>query len=186
MGSGKSSIINMIAGDVVAPVLEATGTRSCTAYPIRIGELVYNIYDTPGLGALGLGTDKVTRLIRDMHDDVNLLVFCMRGRITEDGIAIYKHFTQLVKAAPVIAVITGLEHEDPMESWWTKNQAAFNVYGLLFEGHACVTTLRGKRAIFAAQYEESMNAVRNLIATHCLPNGQGAVSSYFVFYLSTC
>ena len=181
-GSGKTSLINMIAGDIVAPISEATGTRSCTAYPIPIGELVYNLYDTPGLDALGLqnGIDKVTKLIKDMHDGVNLLVFCMRGRITEDAIAIYKHFSLLIKV-PVIAVITGLEHEDPMESWWTKNSAAFKVYDMLFEDHACVTTLRGKRSIFAAQYEQSKNTVRDLIATHCLQNGQRAVSSCFVF-----
>ena len=53
----------MITGNVVAPISEATGTRTCSVYPIPIGELVYNVYDTPGLDALGLGTDPVTKLI---------------------------------------------------------------------------------------------------------------------------
>ena len=172
----------MIAGNVVAPISEVTGTDSCSIYPIPIGELVYNVYDTPGLNALELGTDPVTKLIRDMQDGVNLLVFCMRGRITEDAVAIYEHFSRsLLVKVPVIAVITGLEHYDPMQSWWTKNHAAFMGYGMLFADYACVTTLRGKGSIFAIQYEESMNTVRALIATRCLPKGQRAVSSCFVF-----
>jgi len=163
----------MIAGNVVTPISEVTGTRSCSVYPILIGELVYNVYDTPGLDALGLGTDPVTKLIRDMHDGVDLLVFCLQGRITEDTVAIYKHFSwPLLVNVPVIAVITGLEHEDPMQSWWTKNQAAFKRHGMSFADCACVTTLRGKGSIFAIQYEESMNTVRAMIATRCLPKGQ--------------
>jgi hypothetical protein len=141
--------------------------------------LVYNLYDTPGLDALGLGTDKVTKLIRDMQDGMNLLVFCMRGRITEDAVAIYKYFSLLVNLkVPMIAVITGLEHEDPMRSWWTKNHAAFKGYGIFFADYACVTTLRGKGSIFAIQYEESMDTVRaltplrGLIANRCLQNGE--------------
>lgn len=148
--------------------------------------MVYNLYDTPGLDALGLGTDKVTKLIRDMQDGVNLLVFCMRGRITEDAVAIYKYFSLLVNLkVPMIAVITGLEHEDPMRSWWTKNHAAFKGYGIFFADYACVTTLRGKGSIFAIQYEESMDTVRGLIVDRCLENGQRAVSSCFVltFYM---
>ena len=185
-GSGKSSIINMISGDVVAPISGTTGTRICSAYPTSIGEFAYNLYDTPGLdsNALRLGTDKVTKLIRDMHDGVNSLVFCMQGNITDDTFAIYKHFSRLVKV-PVIAVITGLEQEDPMEASWTKNGAALKEYGMSFADTACVTTLRGKRSIFATQYDESKNNVRNLIAAHCLLNGQRAVSSCSVS-TSTC
>jgi hypothetical protein len=174
----------MIAGNVVAPTSEVTGTRSCSVYPIPIGELVYNVYDTPGLDALGLGTDPVTNLIRDMQDGVDLLVFCLRGRLTEDAVDIYKHFSSsLLVKVPVVAVITGLEHEDPMQFWWTRNQAVFTEYGMLFADYACVTTLRGKGSVFAIQYEESMNTVRALIASRCLPKGQREVSSCFVLTL---
>ena len=176
----------MIAGKIVAPNSEVTGTRLCTAYQIPIGDLVYNVYDTPGLDALGLGTDPVTKLIVGMQDGVHLLVFCMQGRITGDAVAIYKHFSRsLLEKVPVIIVITGLEHEDPMHSWWTKNQAAFDDYDMLFTDYACVTTLRGKGSVFAAQYEESKKIVSRLIATRCSKEGQRAVSfhSVLVFYL---
>ena len=179
----------MIAGDAVTPISETTETRTCTAYPVPIDKVEYIIYDTPGLdsNALRLGTDKVTKLIRGMQDGVNLLVFCMRGRITEDSVAIYKHFSRLVEV-PVIAVITGLEHEDPMQSWWTKNKATFKERDLLFADTACVTTLRGKESKFATQYKESKSAVKGLIETHCSPDGRRPVSSCFVltssFYMS--
>jgi hypothetical protein len=174
----------MIAPNTVASISEFTGTRSCTPYSISIDELEYTVYDTPGLDASGLGTDRVTKLVMGKQDGVNLLIFCMRGRITEDAFAIYKHFSRsLLEKVPVVVVITGLEHEDPMESWWTKNHTAFERYGMSFDGHACVTTIRGKGSIFANQYEESMMAVRNLIATHCLEEGQRAVSSYFILAL---
>ena len=170
----------MIAGDTVAPISEVSGTRSCAGYTIQIGGLVYDVYDTPGVDAPGLRPDPVTQLVESLQDGVSLLVFCLRGRITEDAVAIYQHFSRRLKRVPVVIVITGLEHEDPMESWWRKNEKVFDGYRMSFNGHACVTTLRGKRFIFASQYEESAVAVRDLITTHCLKDGQRAVCSYFV------
>jgi len=163
-GSGKSSIINMIAGDIVAPVSEVTGTRTCAAYSLQIRELKYNVHDTPGIQARKLGT--VTKYISSLPDGVGLLVFCMRGRITEDAVAIYQHFSRILHGVPVVVVITGLEHEDPMQSWWTKNQADFAGYGMSFKDSACVTTQRGKRSMFATQYEDSKKSVEALIATY--------------------
>lgn len=176
-GSGKTSIINMIAGSTVAPISEVSGTRSCAAYPMEIGGLDYDIYDTPGVA--GLRPDPVTKLVDSLRDGVSLLVFCLRGRITEDAVAIYQHVSQRLKGVPVVIVITGLEHEDPMESWWTKNEAIFDGYRMSFNGHACVTTVRGKGSIFASQYEESAVAVRDLITKHCLKDGQRAESQRY-------
>jgi predicted GTPase len=181
-GSGKTSIVNMIARTTVAPISnDLTGTRCCAVYPIQIGESEYAVHDTPGIDATALGTDRVTQLVESLQDGVGLLVFCMRGRITEDVVAIYQYFSQsLLQGVPVVVVITGLEHEDPMEAWWTENHSVFEEYEMLFIGHACVTTLRGKGSMFTGQYEDSMVAVGDLIAAHCLKKGQRAVNFFFV------
>lgn len=186
--SGKTSIINMIARTSVAPISnDLRGTHDCTVYPIQLGELEYAVYDTPGIDATALGTDPVTKLVEDLQHGVCLLVFCMRGRVTEDAAAIYQHFRSLFKKVPVLAVITGLEHEDPMESWWTKNHSVFDKNDMSFIDHACVTTLRGKGSVFARQYEDSTKVVRNLIAACCLKEGQKAVNSFLVlsFFILT-
>ena len=168
----------MIAGKTVAAISEVSGTRSCEVYPIQIGGTVYNVYDTPAVYAPGF--NPVSKLVESLQDGVSLLVFCLRGRITEDALAIYQHFSQRLKRVPVVIVVTGLEHEDPMESWWGKNKKTFDEYHMSFNGHACVTTLRGKGSIFASQYEKSTFAVRDLITTHCLRDGLGPVCSYIV------
>lgn len=165
----------MIAGDIVAPVSEVTGTRTCAAYSLQIRELKYNVHDTPGIQGRKLGT--VTKYISSLPDGVGLLVFCMRGRITEDAVAIYQHFSRVLHGVPAVVVITGLEHEDPMQSWWTNNQAHFVGYGMSFKGSACVTTQRGKRSMFATQYEDSKKSVEALIATYF---NQEVVSFYIV------
>ena len=88
----------MIARNTVAPISEVTGTRSCAACPIQIGgKLDHEVYDTPGLDAPGLRPDPVTKLIESLQEGVSLLVFCLRGRITEDAVAIYQQFSQRLK-----------------------------------------------------------------------------------------
>lgn len=65
-------------------------------------------YDTAGI-------DPIAHLVPHLQGDVDLFVFCMRGRISEGMVSIYQVFSPLALA---VVVITGLEHEDSMESWW--------------------------------------------------------------------
>jgi hypothetical protein len=134
-------------------------------HPITIGRSTYNIYDTPGIDPDAMESDPIAHLVPHLQGKVGLLVFCMCGRISEGIVSIYQVFSHL---APAVIVITGLEHEDSMESWWARNEVSFINYTMHFYDHACVTTIRGKQIqngfTFDLEYKESQEAIRCLIS----------------------
>src|ERR1700733_2937020 len=95
-GSGKSSIINMIAGSPVAEL--SSGAASCTltstCYNVNIMGSPYNVYDTVGIdeGKREWTPDtgavvQLFRLLRNLDTGVNLLVFVMRGSRLQDSMS---------------------------------------------------------------------------------------------------
>jgi len=76
---------------------------------------------------------------------------------------------------PIVIVVTGLEHEDPMEKWWEINRAEFAKHRMEFWGHACITTSKGKKLrsgegyMFEEEYAFSQGVVRELIKKHRSP-----------------
>jgi predicted GTPase len=180
-GAGKSSVINMLAGTVVADT--SRNAIGCTfenkCYPVSIHGNTFNLWDTSGLneGQEGKVPAKVAianlyDLIRGLEEGVSLLVYCVRGpRIKEQTKKNYKMFWSIFcqEKVPIVIVVTGLENEDPMDAWWQANEGAFTKYGMAFSGHACVTATRGKRSKsgghkFDDEYEESIEKVQALIA----------------------
>ncbi|KAE9393155.1 hypothetical protein BT96DRAFT_999694 [Gymnopus androsaceus JB14] len=180
-GCGKSSVINMLRGEDIAPV--SSGARGCTfeskAYRVTIDGEEYQVHDTTGLdeGDAGRVSSKdailkLYQLLRNLQDGVALLVYCMRGpRLTG---AIQRNYSTFYdgffrKEVPIVVVVTGLEDVEPMmESWWTDGdepgRIAFAKYNMHFDGHACITASRGKRNRNQEEYEESKEVLRQLIA----------------------
>jgi len=187
-GAGKSSLTNMIVGEDVAET--SSGATGCTfeskSYEVEVEGVPLVLWDTSGLneGEKGSVAAKdavvqVYRLIQSLEKDgVSLLVFCVRGpRIRESTIKNYQLFYSAFCMAkvPIVLVVTGLENEEPMDAWWRKNKEAFDIQGMQFNGHACVTATKGRmkqgRYIHADEYEESRVEVRKLIldARHTVP-----------------
>ena len=67
----------------------------------------------------------------------------------------------------VVIVVTGLEQEENMDEWWRKYEKDVKRLGLTFEGHACVTTIKGRNDIYEKEYEESTGKVWRLVEAHC-------------------
>ena len=150
-----------------------------------------NVFDTVGLGEGRNGTvsapkaiEGLYRLMRGLDDGVNLLVYVVRGPRLSDSIRknyelFYEIFCQ--GEVPVVLVITGLEHEDDMDGWWGRNEAAYRDEKMMFADVACITATKGKRNVFAKEYEESREKVEELISGHCFkttwrPPGGGKAS----------
>lgn len=184
-GSGKSSIINMIAERTVATI--SSGARGCTfqsaRHLIHIEGFPYHIYDTAGLDEGDTGTvpknDAIVqlfRLLKSLETGVNLLVFCMKGpRIKEAGHKNWRLFYEIIcrRQVPIVIAITGLELESNMDDWWLRNKGAFQEYGMFPQGVACITATRGKRMrsgvyMLDDEYEESKEKVWKLFSTHHL------------------
>ncbi|XP_006457090.1 hypothetical protein AGABI2DRAFT_195962 [Agaricus bisporus var. bisporus H97] len=178
-GTGKSSLVNMLSDDNVAMVSNlATGcTFESTPHAVFIDGVPYTLWDTAGLNEGNTGSvpaDQALHYLRDLvdklKDGVSLLVYCIRGSRYRDIIKVnYDLFTEIIcqGEVPVVIVVTGLENEERMEGWWEENAKEFTDRGMLFQSHACVTTSKGKKNMFEAEYEESKHTVRNLIKDFC-------------------
>lgn len=175
-GVGKSSVINLMAGSLVAEVSSDLGgcTMNSTDYKVTIGSRKITIWDTVGLEEPEMGVNgyylaiaQAHRLIQKLGQagGVDLLPFCIRGnRITSTTQSNYRLFYEILcdKQVPVAFVITNLEKENRMEDWWTRHESVLRKYGLKSAGHACVTCLTDK----VAKMHESSDAISRLLSQH--------------------
>ncbi|KAF8551303.1 hypothetical protein OG21DRAFT_1499211 [Imleria badia] len=180
-GVGKSSVINLMAGDEVA--LTSSNLEGCTleareysfTLPGPPGEMPFCIYDTVGLNESEIGVntyfgaiEKAQELVKSLHDagGIDLLLFCIRGgRITATMQRNYRLFFEFLceKKVPLALVVTHLEYEDVMESWWERNAETFEEYGIRSNAHACVTAIPPRVSTHAAKREESRGALQKML-----------------------
>ncbi|KAK2465740.1 hypothetical protein APHAL10511_002284 [Amanita phalloides] len=179
-GAGKSSLINLIAGNDIAPV--SSRSVGCTfqsrCYTVDIDGMPFNLHDTAGLDEGQGGTvarqDAIIQLytlLRRLDTGVSLLVSCMRGpRIKESCIKNWRLFREIIcqMRVPIVLAVTGLENEEPMDNWWTQNEQYFVRNKMYPNGVACVTATRGKQRSsrgyrFEKEYSESQAKIRRSI-----------------------
>lgn len=203
-GSGKSSIINVIAQKQVAKTSnDAPGcTPESTRYSVDISRQKFALFDTAGLNEGSAGTvphqqakKQLKSLLNKLmshkspSDGIDLLVYCMHYTTAPRAIldtynTVYSG-TCRKKRVPIIVVVTGLESETPMESWWDSHKEIFNSMDLA--GHACVTTIQEYPGIpkdFTRRVAQSSEILRDLIMNKCstlavddsLPAGMGCWS----------
>jgi len=173
-GSGKSSVVNLLAGKEVARTSPDIGgcTTACQPYSHIVNGVSYTIWDTVGLDEpMGDGAghlrsiEQVCKLVRDLTKarGVDLLLFCHRqGRITTITQKIYALLYEVAcrKSVPIAVVITHLEQEERMEDWWDQNAEIIERRGIKFCGHACVTTLSED-----PKMQESREAIERILKT---------------------
>ena len=179
-GAGKSSLVNLIAGNDVAEISNRSVgcTFKSTCFTVNIGDKRFSLHDTAGLDEGQSGTvakhDAIVQcyeLLRKLHTGVNLLIFCMRGpRIKASCVQNWQLFWDIIcqRRIPIILAVTGLENEDKMDDWWTQNNEHFRKYGMYPNDVACVTATRGKKMPsgdyrFGLEYEESEKKLRKMI-----------------------
>jgi len=153
-----------------------------TKYVIPVDNASYTIYDTVGLEEPQMGVNGYYAAIEKAYDliqsldagGVHLLLFCLRGgRITATVQSNYRLFHEFLceKRVPIALVFTGLEREERMEAWWTRNEGSIKKYGIRSVAHACITAVQdpddpGQ----AAKYEESRKIVLDLLSK-CTKDG---------------
>ncbi|KAG6916832.1 hypothetical protein DXG01_005217 [Tephrocybe rancida] len=185
-GSGKSSIINMIAQNAN---LAYTGssvrgvTLSNTRYEVDIEGITYNVYDTAGLDEAKTGSvskqqaiTQLYSLLKSLDTGVNLLIFCYRApRIRDTTHKNWRLFYEIIclRQVPIVLAITGLEQEENMDDWWIRNKGAFQEYEIHPNGIACITATRGRQRRSGGyqldeEYEESKSKMWKQIGVHCL------------------
>ncbi|KAF9525143.1 P-loop containing nucleoside triphosphate hydrolase protein [Crepidotus variabilis] len=179
-GSGKSCLINMIAGSNAAAT--SSGAKGCTfrtnPYHTTIRGREFTFHDTCGFneGAQSRTFEdkaiiELYRLLKHLIDGVSLLVYVMKApaRIEGNTTTNWKLFNDVLckRDVPITIVITGLELEDDMNEWWTKNKQHFKDAWMNPFNHACVTTVKGKEKRgfyqFQEEYDQSKRTVEDMI-----------------------
>ena len=153
-GAGKSSLINMLAGDYLAPAsADARGTESWKAYPFQLNSDKICAYDTVGFGLARSGNSNNISpyeagldLVRSLQIKVDLILLCMQGKGKNLGLGnttqyIYHLFNDFFfeGTVPIALIVTHQEKEKKkeMDDWWSRNGAEVEKYN--FAGHACIT-----------------------------------------------
>jgi hypothetical protein len=182
-GAGKSSLINMLAGQEASRTSDqgypAFGHRG---YTLDVGGREVVVWDVVGLQLNKEHVDgeaisddaarNLHHLVRSMHGGLNLLMHCINAKRPNEALDVdYEAFYRIIggRKVPIVLIVTGLEDQDPMEGWWKLNEAEIKKRGMTFDGHACITAVRGKPLKNGPgywhdeQYEQSKLAVRELI-----------------------
>ncbi|KAG2053326.1 P-loop containing nucleoside triphosphate hydrolase protein [Suillus hirtellus] len=185
-GAGKSSVINAIAQKQLAKT--SNDAHGCTAtaqrYPVEISGQKFVLFDTAGLGEGSPGAVPDAEAKRQLKNllcrlmsstspsgGIDLLVYCVSSTTARNAIIrAYDMFYSKVckKKVPIVIVITRLEDETNMESWWDKNSGRFK--SMHFAGHACVTALQEYPGIpdgHIRRIAESSDTLRNLLLNNC-------------------
>ncbi|KAG1741411.1 P-loop containing nucleoside triphosphate hydrolase protein [Suillus paluster] len=179
-GAGKSSLINLMAGEHVA--VTSPDMRRCTmrseSYNVEFGGESYKVFDTIGLEEPQMGlpqyleaVENAYKLIQDLERQggIDLLLFCMRaGRVTATLQSNYRLFYEFLceKKVPIVIAITHLEQEatqdSAMDDWWKRNEEVFHQHQIHVAGHACVTTV-DRRGSYTRLYKESRDTIHDVI-----------------------
>jgi hypothetical protein len=151
-GVGKSSIVNMLAGK---EVFKVDGGSNGTTFEhqgcvIRIGDQTMNIWETASLNESksGLVTpEKAFQQLFDLLHDlggVDLLVFVMRYRLTDDTVHNYHLMrdARCEQRVPMVVAITGREFGTDNETWWRDNEINLMKNKMAFQAHAIGTANR--------------------------------------------
>lgn len=179
-GAGKTSVVNLMAGKEIATT--SNSPERCTLqweeFSIGFDGYNYKVFDTIGLEDPQLGIKEYLEAIVNAHNlimklesggGIDLLLFCVRAdRVPATLQNDYRLFHEWLceKKVPIVLVLTGLEREKRMEDWWTRNEATFNRYDIVVQGHACITAADKLDGRYQGLYDESRHLVRNLVREH--------------------
>jgi hypothetical protein len=171
----------MLAGGLnVAKVSSSADgcTPSNDAYSIpHKNDNSYTFWDTPGLNEADNGTvssqaavQNLLNLVKD--HGVNLLIYCIRGRLVDIIRVNYDLFWKIIcmERVPIVLVVTGQEGRDDMDEWWRENEKTVKKMKLVFAGHACITSWKGRGNRYERAYKESAEKVWKLVREHSSTN----------------
>jgi GTPase Era involved in 16S rRNA processing len=197
-GVGKSSVINLMAGQEIAHI--SPDSHRCTLHWTEYQVTFengnrYKVFDTVGLTNPRLQTgDYLTAfsnaygLINTLKErgGVNLLLFCIRGGVVSATMqSSYMLFFEFLckKKVPLALVVLNLEREVRMEDWYTRNMGHLEKHNIRSVGHACITAANHLDGRHRDKYEESRSILRRVVEAHCtasmegLTDGQGWFAS---------
>ncbi|KAI6129442.1 P-loop containing nucleoside triphosphate hydrolase protein [Pisolithus croceorrhizus] len=174
-GAGKSSVINLLAGQELAraSLCAPPATKSFKSYRFRVNSTEICVYDTMGFNsAHGDGFSRLApyemacQLVRSLTSKINLVLLCTdKDGLNKTTQQVYHLFNDFFfdGTVPVALVATRREREISMDNWWDRNLKHINELGLCFVGYACVTAQRPRGAGVDTRYQQSREAMIRLL-----------------------
>jgi len=170
-------LINLLARNYIAKA--SSGVFGCTTpshcYDIspNADHTQYTFWDTAGLNEGEQGTvptrddlDLLYDLVKDIRN-INLVMYCVRGArsFTDITRVHYDLFWGIMceGRVPIVLVVPGLSQESDMDQWWTNYGKDVKGMGMTFEGHACVTTTKGRNNLYEREYLQSADMGRGRV-----------------------
>ena len=175
LGCGKSSVINLLAEEPIAPV--STNSEPCTqrpqCYPISIDGRRFLLWDTTGVRLPRKGDispyEQAYTVLRDLPDGVHLILLCARkDEISPEMSPSLGRLYWLINnffyggRAPVAFVVT--HFDTPDKRWWEHNQrfiAAATGIPIQSIPRICSTTIQ-------TGCDQSRETLKTLLATSTL------------------
>ncbi|KAF8133180.1 hypothetical protein EV363DRAFT_1397431 [Boletus edulis] len=179
-GSGKSSIINLIADRDHAVV--SNDSTPCTtrfvSYEVAVEGRTYRLWDTPGFNetlnsgfftvfnhGTGVSLSSLKRFLQERRRRGELDLFVLSVKDLRD-VLLHKSTERI----PVVLAVTHLEKVKPtMDAWWHSHEGELVRQGMVFDGHACLTCLSPHELRVASQ-----QAIHRLISSEYQPRALGA------------
>ncbi|KAG1802458.1 uncharacterized protein BJ212DRAFT_1439115 [Suillus subaureus] len=176
-GVGKSSIINLLAGQQVVrtSVDVKHGTLRYEAYNVNIEAMPYRIYETAGVdgnrmdpGGFRDAVTNADNLKKELkvNGGIHLLLYCIKAdRIPLTFVTNYRPFYEFLfeEKVPVALIVTHMEREDPMDDWYTRNKGSFDRHAVNCVDHACITAAANLDPKYKKKYDASKKEVSDLI-----------------------
>ena len=149
-GAGKSSIVNMLAGETVFKVAadESGTTFEHQGCVIKFGDQPMNVYDTAGLNESDRGKVSPRTAFQQLYQlldslgGINVVIFVTRYRITRNTVDNYRLLRSIFcgEKVPTVVAITGREYLEDNDAWWKNNASAeYAKYNMSFNDYAVGT-----------------------------------------------
>ncbi|KAG2342792.1 kinase-like protein [Suillus weaverae] len=160
IGSGKSSVVNLLCGELVAQTSNNTGrcTREWTDYQTSFRNTRYTVFDTVGF-ACSNGTSLGPKerpenhekwQIREIHEQrcIDLLLLCVPSRNFHVQAVhdVHKRIQDQLhgRHVPIILVFTHFEERSTIDSWWSRISLTLQPQLKSIANHICITSIDDK------------------------------------------
>ncbi|KAG1871233.1 kinase-like domain-containing protein [Suillus subalutaceus] len=176
IGSGKSSLVNILCGKHVAQTSNNAErcTRKLTDYQTSFRNIEYRVFDTLGF-ACSTGTslgpkerpEKHEKLqIEEIHEQrsIDLLLLCVSSRNfhVQAVLDVHRRIQDQLhgRHVPIVLIFTHYEERSKIDSWWSKNLLTLQAQLNSIANHISITSIDDKCL------DESRRHIFQIIAQH--------------------
>ncbi|KAG2132551.1 kinase-like domain-containing protein [Suillus cothurnatus] len=173
IGSGKSSLVNLLCGEHVAQTSNNAGrcTEKWMDYQTSFCNTEYRVFDTVGFACSNMGPEErpgryENLQIGEIHEQssIDLLLLCVPSRNFhfQAVLDVHKRIQDQLhgRHVPIVLVFTHYEERSKIDSWWSKNLSTLQAQLNSITNHLCITSIDDKCL------DDSRKQIFHIVAQH--------------------